>query len=888
MADRDDLGSEELALLVKRLDRQRRARLAAEAISEQATRTLYEKQQHLLLLQAAAVAANESTSFLDAVQAVVDQVCMQMHWPVGHVYLPVGASALLSLGDIWFVETEERFDSFRRFLEETQYSPERGLAGRVSAQRAPVSTSLEEGFEPEIVDFALRAGIHCAMAFPVLAGTELVAILEFFSEGPIDADSALLEVLTEIGKLLGQRHVRAEAEVTLRNSEEQYRLLFEANPNPMWVYDLESLRFLAVNNAAVEEYGWSRAEFLEMTIQDLRPAVDDAMDAASMMTRHRRADGSIVNVELTSRELRLPGRRARLVMAVDVTDWRRTEEALRQSERRFRDLLDNVQLVAVLLDVLGIVTYCNPYLLQLSGYEKAEVIGRNWFEIFVPDDQRDSVRSGFFGRIAEGIVAAHYENEIVTRRGDRRLIGWNNTVLRNAQGSVLGTASIGIDITEQRRAESQLLHDAFHDALTGLPNRALFLDRVAHALARTRRESPQSFAVLLLDIDRFKVVNDSLGHAIGDQLLVALGERLLGCLRSGDTVARFGGDEFTIMVESLVDITDATRAASRVQAALTEPFVVEGEEIYTSVSIGIAVGAPEYDRPEQMIRDADTAMYRAKAQGRARYEIFDAAMRAEAVTLLQLETDLRRALERNELRVHYQPIVSIKTGDVCGFEALVRWQHPMKGLVPPAQFISVAEETGLIVPLGSWVLNQACAHIAAWRANDSRHVSMSVNISSRQFSQSDLVRDVQRALQTHGLHGADLNLEITESVLIQHAETALATIKRLQDLGVTISIDDFGTGYSSLSYLHRFPIDKLKIDSSFVRNFSRDRKTVEITRTIIQLADNLDIDVIAEGIENEEERAQLDEMQCRFGQGYLFSRAVPADEASAILARGRC
>jgi diguanylate cyclase (GGDEF)-like protein/PAS domain S-box-containing protein len=869
MAERDDLGSEELALLVKRLDRQRRARLAAEAISEQATRALYEKQQHLLLLQAVAVAANESTSFLDAVQAVVDQVCMQMHWPLGHVYLPIGVSALLSLGDIWSVESDERFETFRRFLENTQYSPERGLGGRVSAERQPVVIAeLDAGFEPEIVMAAQSAGIHCAIAFPVAAGDELAAILEFFSETPIDADAALIDVLTEIGKLLGQRHVRAQAEVTLRNSEEQYRLLFEANPNPMWVYDVESLRFLAVNNAAVDEYGWSRAEFLAMTIQSLRPAIDDTMEATSLVTRHRKADGTIINVELTSRELKLPGRRARLVMAVDVTGWRRTEEALRQSERRFRDLLDNVQLVSVLLDVLGIVTYCNPYLLELSGYDKAEVIGRNWFDLFVPEDKRADVRRGFFGRISDGIVAAHYENEIVTRRGDRRLIGWNNTVLRNAQGSVLGTASIGIDITEQRRAESQLLHDAFHDALTGLPNRALFLDRVEHALARARRDSPHSFAVLLLDIDRFKVVNDSLGHAIGDQLLVALGERLQACLRAGDTVARFGGDEFTIMVESVADITDATRAATRVQAALTEPFLVEGEEIFTSVSIGIAVGAPEYDRPEQMIRDADTAMYRAKAQGKARYEIFDAAMRAEAVTLLQLETDLRRALERNELRVHYQPIVAIDSNEICGFEALVRWQHPMKGLVPPAQFISVAEETGLIVPLGSWVLNQACADTAEWRRRGAKHASMSVNISSRQFSQSDLVRDVQRALQAHGLQGADLNLEITESVLIQHAETALATIRRLQDLGVLISIDDFGTGYSSLSYLHGFPIDKLKIDSSFIRNFGRDRKTVEITRTIIQLAENLGIDVI--------------------GQGYLFSKPVPMEEAARILANGRC
>src|SRR5258708_1866041 len=469
------------------------------------------------------------------------------------------------------------------------------------------------------------------------------------------------------------------------------------------------------------------------------------------------------------------------------------------------------------------------------------------------------------------------------RRGGQRVIAWNNPILRNAQGSVVGAATIGIDVTEQRRAESQLLHDAFHDVLTGLPNRALFLDRVAHALARSRRDSPRSFAVMLLDIDRFKVVNDSLGHAVGDQLLVLLGQRLQTCLRGGDTVARFGGDEFTIMVESIVDVTDATRSAARIQAALSAPFVVEGEEIYASVSVGIAVAAPEYDRPEQMVRDADTAMYRAKAQGKARYEIFDAAMRAEAVTLLQLETDLRLAIERHELRVHYQPIVTIESGRLVGFEALVRWQHPIKGLVLPAQFISVAEETGLIVPIGAFVLDHACAQLAAWRLRDATGISVSVNISSRQFSQSDLVHDVERALRTHRLNGSDLNLEITESVLIQHAATALATIKRLREIGVTISIDDFGTGYSSLSYLHSFPIDKLKIDSSFVRDFGHDKKTVEITRTIIQLANNLGIDVIAEGIERDDQRNQLAQMRCGFGQGYLYSRPVAAEEAARFL-----
>jgi diguanylate cyclase (GGDEF)-like protein/PAS domain S-box-containing protein len=884
MSDRNDIGSEELASLVKRLDRQRRARLATESISEQATRALYVRQQYLPLLQAAAVSANESGSFPDSVQAVVDQICVHLHWPVGHVYLPLGTGDLLTLAEIWYLEDLSRFETFRHLLEQTAYSPEKGLAGKAVTARGIVWTSdLSIDYPPAITAAASERGLHRAIAFPVMEGNEVAAILEFFFAEGADPDAALTETLSEISKVLGQRHVRAQAEVTLRNSEEQYRLLFEANPNPMWVYDVGSLRFLAVNSAAVEQYGYSPAEFLELTIRDIAAPGEEEPEVSEGLMRHRRRDGASITVEITSRELKLPGRRGRLVMAVDVTDWRRSEEALRQSERRFRDLLDNVQLAAVLIDVVGTVTYCNPHLLALSGFEKQEVIGRNWFDLFVPEPERTDRRRSFVSSIGDGRIAAHDESEIGTKRGERRLIGWNHTVLRNAQGSVLGAASIGADITEQRRAERQLLYDAFHDGLTGLPNRALFLDRVSSSLSRARRDRNHCFAVLMLDIDRFKVVNDSLGHAAGDELLAGFAARLTRSLRAGDTVARVGGDEFTIMVESIGGVTEATRAAVRVQEQLVDPFVIDGEEIFANVSIGIAVSGPEYDRPEQLIRDADTAMYRAKGDGKGRYEIFDAAMREEAVTLLQIETDLRRAIDRGELRVYYQPIVVLETGVCAGFEALIRWQHPTKGLVPPGQFISLAEDTGLIVPIGAWVLGEACAQTARWRAAGADSISTSVNISSRQFSQTDLVQTVEHALATHGLPGSALNLEITESVLIQHAGTALKIIERLQALGVTISVDDFGTGYSSLSYLQRYPIDKLKIDSSFVRELRTNRKTVEITRTIVQLANNLGMTVIAEGIEHGDERLQLIGMQCGLGQGYLFSRAIPGEEAGRFV-----
>ncbi len=859
-------------MLVRRLDRQRRARTAADAIADHATGALYDKQKHLRLLQAVAVAANESRSLDDALQAAVDQICTHFGWPVGHAYLAVGATSVLTLAETWYLADLSRFERFRRALETTVIDPATSVAGRALTQRGAMHTSELSAILPLPLAVAAReSGLQAALAFPVLGIEAPVAVLEFFSVDPIvdsiGENEMLFDVIRRIGELLGKAQMRTLAGATLRRSEEQFRLLFEANVNPMWIHDPDSLELIAVNDAAVSHYGYSRDELLRMTVGDLQPAGESAQIARDPRMHVMKKNGGVITAEISGFDLRLPGRRGRIMMAVDTNEDRRAAEELRESERRFREMLDTIELTAVLLDVVGMVTYCNPFLLRVAGYAKEEVVGRNFFELFAPEERRAAAARAFTTNLGRGGIGAHDEYEIVTRTGERRIILWNSTILRNAEGSILGVASIGSDVTEQRVAEKQLLYNAFHDSLTELPNRALFLDRVEHALSRIRRDERHAFAVLLLDVDHFKNVNDSLGHAAGDELLIEIGARLSRSVRAADTVARFGGDEFTVLIERVADVTDATRTAARIQEEISAPFLIGENDIFTSASIGIIVAGKEYETAEQIVRDADTAMYRAKAQGRSRSEIFDATMRAEAVARLQLETDLRRALERDELIAFYQPIVRLGSGDVVGYEALVRWRHPVRGLTSPAEFVPLAEESGFVVAIDQMVLGAACARATKWAPH-----YVTVNISSRHFTQGDLLDDVRGVLAQCGLPPERLHIEVTETAIMQQPEAALGMMNDLRAIGCRVLLDDFGTGYSSLSYLHRFPIDGLKIDASFVRDATRERKNVEIIRSIIALGRSLSIDVIAEGIETAEQHALLQSLGCEFGQGFLFAR----------------
>jgi diguanylate cyclase (GGDEF)-like protein/PAS domain S-box-containing protein len=668
--------------------------------------------------------------------------------------------------------------------------------------------------------------------------------------------------------------------------EASYRELVENASDIIYAHDLEG-RFTWVNKACERITGYTREETLRLRIWDLvAPEYRKAMEndlSAEMQTFEVEVvakDGRRIPLELKSR-LVYRGQMPIGVQGIarDITERRGAAEAMRESEERYA--------LAALGSNDGLWDWnLRSNRIFFSARWKEQIGARDseigddpdsWFDRVHPDD-----RERLFGDLSQHLEGhtPHLEVEHRVRHldGSWRWMLVRGAAVRDAAGKAYRVAGSQTDITARKLAEEKLLHDALHDALTGLPNRSLFIDRLGQALAFQRRRADYRFAVLFLDLDRFKTVNESLGHSVGDVLLVQVARRLREMIRPGDTVARLGGDEFALLLGDFADPEEPVRTAGRVQEVLAAPYDLDGIEVFVTASVGVALGSRDYAHPQELLRDADTAMYRAKGLGRARHAVFDPAMHALAQAQLQLDTDLRRAIEREELRLRYQPVVSLRSGQIVGCEALIVWEHPTRGTIPPGDFIPTAEETGLIVPIGRWALLQACLDAKAW--NDARPrdpaVCVSVNLSARQIVRGEVLEDVRGALASSGLEARRLKLEVTESAIMENAGPAALLLNQLKALSVGLLLDDFGTGYSSLSYLHNFRFDTLKIDRSFVARLEQSGKETEIVRTIVSLARALQMEVVAEGVENAGQVQQLQALEVDSAQGYWFSRAVDA------------
>ncbi|BAH77941.1 sensor domain-containing protein [Solidesulfovibrio magneticus] len=689
---------------------------------------------------------------------------------------------------------------------------------------------------------------------------------------------------------------RRRAEEQLDAAERKYRAIFENAVEGIF-QTTPGGRYLEVNRTLARIYGFDSVDEMTEHFRDIKNQLyvepkrrDDFVRELSAHDQVRnfesaihKKDGSVIWISENARVVRdADGAVAYYEgTVVDITDRKRAEEQLAAQRAYFDQLFANSPQAIALIDMRRNIVDVNHAFEDLFGFKAAEIKGYGMRAYIVPKHLLGECESTR-GAILSGKPMVR---ETFRQHRDGRLIPVSMIGFPiEFGGQPQGIVYIYQDISERKAFEEQITHQAFHDALTGLPNRSLFADRLDRALTRARRRGDYQYAVLMIDLNKFKGINDTLGHQAGDQLLVEVSRRLMACVRSMDTVARLGGDEFAVILEELKSKKEVMAVVDRIGAALGKPCMLCGTTVTPGASVGIVLRTRDYQSPEDILRDADIAMYRAKESGRPSM-IFDRRMHQEILDAINLEADLRAALDRGELLLHYQPIVDVQTGRIEGFEALVRWDHPDRGLVPPVQFIPLAEETGLIQPLGRFVIAEACRQLRAWQLElpEAEQLSVSVNVSCHQFVKEGLVDHVAGVLETTGLDPACLKLEITESVLMHDAQHTAGELSRLKALGVKIAIDDFGTGYSSLSYLRQLPIDHLKIDRSFISGDDVNGESQEIVKSIIALARSLGLTVIAEGVEHQDQLDKLRNADCDKAQGFMFSRPVDKDAALALL-----
>ncbi|HEY1990873.1 MAG TPA: PAS domain S-box protein, partial [Gammaproteobacteria bacterium] len=740
-----------------------------------------------------------------------------------------------------------------------------------------------------------RAGQWEKSAYEVhlLKKDGVTRILASVRSGPITLNGQLASTGT-IRDITEERRTQE----ALLAAEQKFRAIFENAVIGMY-QSTPTGQYLRANQALADIFGYASPSALATSVKNIgelyrdpdeRRRINADLERTGRVTGRevelRRRDGNGIWVSLSARVLRNPdGTVAYYEGSLqDITARKRAEAALQRSEQRYRLLVGHAQ-VGVFINENGYYTYVNHAFAHMLGYTEAELTGMSYRDIFPPEELA-AADERFQRRQRGEDVANDYESELLHKDRKTRINVTHSIGIidQDDRRLMIGTVR---DVTEQRRFENQLRHNATHDPLTGLPNRTLFIERLAKAMERSRPQGAPGYAVMFIDLDSFNVVNDSLGHAAGDELLVQVAQRLKKCLGPWDILARHGGDEFTVLVGQTQDPEDAVELAEHILAELVHPVRLGDNEIYTNASIGIAPGHADYASTEELLRDADTAMYRAKAAGKAGYMVFDQDMYARARARLRVETELRQALDNHELRIHYQPIVSLGNGRLLGFEALMRWQHPVRGLLGPDEFLGVAEETGLILPMGWWLLEEACRQLYVWRTRhpQAKELTVAVNLAHKQFMYSGLPQRVNGALLESGLPADGLHLEITETVFLENPKAAEHSLRRLRNLGVALHLDDFGTGFSSLSYLAALPLDTLKIDRSFVMDMEQNPKHAAIVRTIIDLARELGMHTVAEGVETRQQQRILDSLGCRAAQGRLFSPAIDVQKADALFQR---
>ncbi|MCU7860624.1 MAG: EAL domain-containing protein [Candidatus Thiodiazotropha sp. (ex Lucinoma kastoroae)] len=703
----------------------------------------------------------------------------------------------------------------------------------------------------------------------------------------------LPRLVPAIERELKEAAVRREAEKTkiaLRRSENRYRQLVDDSPTPILLLQENKIVFLneaakqtlavsiqkpLINKQASILFHDASPQLLETQIKSLRNHNSQPYEAA-----FRRADGIIIQVEVFVSPVEHEGTPATQLVFTDVTQRKESDAKLKQAVQIIEHTMEGV----LITDSNGVINSVNPAFTEITGYSEQEIITQHP-RILISDRHPPE----FFEELWDNVRnTGSWRGEVWNQRknGEVYPVWMTISCVRDEQGSVMHYVAVFSDITSIKQTQSQLEHLAHHDSLTNLPNRLLFEDRLEHAIAQAKRQKRQ-LAVLFLDLDRFKNINDSLGHAMGDELLKEVAARLQKILRDDDTAARLGGDEFTVLVENIEDPSQAAVVAAKIQEKFKAPFKIAGRELHVTTSIGISIYPEDGKDVADLTKNADAAMYQAKEQGRNNYRYYTSELTRTAFERLLLETELRSALHQNQLLLYYQPQISLNNGEMTGAEAVLRWHHPRLGIIPPARFIPLAEESGLIHEIGNWVLQEACAQTRYLNKQGLFQGRMAINLSVRQIMQTDLILRFEQIIADSGCPPTMLQLEVTEGIFMGQMQHSVPVLDVFKKLGVSIAIDDFGTGYSSLSYLKQLPIDKLKIDRSFIRDMPHDSDAVAITQAIVSLGKNLGLRITAEGIETMAQQSLLQKMGCQEGQGYLYSPPVPAETFEEMLLEGR-